>query len=78
MAKLRRQATWVPGAATNAPPSAIGTTSTLMASRYTGVSHIAVLTVFSSLFSMMPTWNCRGRKAKADMERTVTVSQVRV
>ncbi|MNC87931.1 hypothetical protein D3C83_37080 [compost metagenome] len=58
------------------PPSAIGSTKILMASRYSGNSQIALLRWRSSTFSTTATWNWRGRNMTASIDRKVSEAHV--
>ena len=56
------------------PPNAIGRTKTLIARRYSGNSHIALIRCVSSVFSTTATWNWRGRQMIAAMARIVSIA----
>ena len=67
--------TW-PGGKCSAPPKAIGSTNRLIASMYSGKIHAARRRWRSSVFSITATWNWRGRKTIANIDSTVSHTQL--
>ena len=60
------------------PPKAMGSTKTLMASRYSGKAQAAVRTSRSRGFCTTSTWNCRGRSMTAVIEISSIARPARV